>query len=71
VDLVFREGDELVVVDYKTDSVDGDDFEAWAQEHHSGQADVYARALSGATGLSVREVVFVFCRAGVEVVLRP
>jgi len=59
------------VVDYKTDSVEGDDFEAWAQQHHSGQADVYARALSDATGVPVREVVFVFCRAGAEVTLRP
>lgn len=43
--------------------------EVHALEHHSGQAEVYAKALSGATGLVVREVVFVFCRSGAEVAL--
>jgi hypothetical protein len=41
-----------------------------AQARHSGQAEVYAQALAAATGLPVREVVVVDCRAGVEVRLR-
>ena len=39
-------------------------------KHHAGQAEVYAQALSAATGLQVREVVFVYCKAGAEVRLR-
>jgi ATP-dependent exoDNAse (exonuclease V) beta subunit len=69
VDLIYREGDELVVVDFKTDHVSGDPaaHEAFTLEHHSGQAEVYSEALAVASGLSVRMVVFVYCRTGVEV----
>jgi ATP-dependent helicase/nuclease subunit A len=67
VDLVYRGGDGLVVVDYKSDDVTAESAEAHALEHHSGQAEVYARALEQATGVAVKRVVFVFARAGVEV----
>ena len=68
VDLVYRDGDELVVVDYKTDKdVTKETAEKHAREKHGGQAEVYAQALSAAAGLPVREVVFVYCKAGVEV----
>jgi ATP-dependent exoDNAse (exonuclease V) beta subunit len=71
VDMVYRQGEELVVIDYKTDSdVTVENAEDHAQAHHSGQAEVYAQALAAATGLAVREVVFVYCKAGVEVRLR-
>ena len=71
VDLVFRDGDELVVVDYKTDKgVTEDTAETYALEHHGGQGEVYAQGLSTATGLQVREVAFVYCKAGAEVRLR-
>jgi ATP-dependent exoDNAse (exonuclease V) beta subunit len=74
VDLVHRDGDEgddLVVIDYKTDKdVTLDTAEQYALKHHAGQAEVYAQALSAATGLSVREVAFVYCKAGAEVRLR-
>jgi ATP-dependent exoDNAse (exonuclease V) beta subunit len=71
VDLVYQDGQALVVVDYKTDKdVTEGTAEAHALEHHSGQAEVYSQALSSATGLPVREVVFVYCRAGVEVRMR-
>jgi ATP-dependent exoDNAse (exonuclease V) beta subunit len=71
VDLVFRDGDELTVVDYKTDKdVTEETAERFALEHHSGQGEVYAKALAAATGLTVREVVFVYCKAGAEVRLR-
>ena len=65
-DLVFREGDGLVVVDYKSDTV-SNAFPATIREAghaHSGQGLVYAAALAQATGLAVREVVFVFARVG-------
>ena len=53
VDLVYRDGDELVVVDYKTDKdVTEETAEAHALEKHSGQAEIYAQALAAATGLA-------------------
>ena len=68
VDLVYRDGDEIVVVDYKTDKdVTEESAERYALEHHSGQGEVYAQGLSTATGLKVREVAFVYCKAGAEV----
>jgi ATP-dependent exoDNAse (exonuclease V) beta subunit len=68
VDLVFRDGDELVVVDYKTDKgVTKKTAEAFAREHHGGQSEVYQQGLATATGLKVREVAFVYCKAGAEV----
>jgi len=71
VDLVSEENGELVVVDYKTDKdVTAETAEAHALDKHSGQAEIYAQALSAATGLPVREAVFVYCKAGVEVRLR-
>jgi ATP-dependent helicase/nuclease subunit A len=71
VDLVFRDRDELVVVDYKTDKdVTEETAEAYAKKHHAGQSEVYAQGLGTATGLKVREVVFVYCKAGAEVRLR-
>ncbi len=71
VDMVHQDGDELVVIDYKTDKdVTADTAEDHALEKHSGQAEIYAQALAAATGIPVREVVFVYCKAGVEVRLR-
>ena len=47
VDLVFRDGDELVVVDYKTDKdVTKETAEQYARKHHAGQGEVYAHGLS-------------------------
>ncbi len=71
VDLVYTDGNELVVVDYKTDKdVNKDTAEQYALKHHGGQGEVYANGLGTATGLPVREVVFVYCKAGAEVRLR-
>jgi ATP-dependent helicase/nuclease subunit A len=71
VDLVYRDGEEVVVVDYKTDKdVTADTAEEHALEKHSGQAEIYVQALGPATGLPVREVAFVYCKAGVEVRVR-
>jgi ATP-dependent helicase/nuclease subunit A len=66
MDLVYRDGDELVVVDFKTDAVEtAADVDA-ATIRHSGQAAAYAIATEMGTGLPVREVVFVYPRAGAE-----
>jgi ATP-dependent helicase/nuclease subunit A len=71
VDVVYQDGQELVVVDYKTDSdVTEETAEEYAREHHSGQSEVYAKALSQATGMPVREVVFVYCKAGAAVAFK-
>ena len=71
VDLVHLDSDELVVIDYKTDKdVTTETAEAHALEKHSGQAEIYTHALAAATGYPVREVTFVYCKAGVEVRLR-
>jgi ATP-dependent helicase/nuclease subunit A len=71
VDLVHQDGDQLVVIDYKTDKdVTPDNAEDHALEKHSGQAEIYSQALSASTGCPVREVVFVYCKAGTEVRLR-
>jgi ATP-dependent helicase/nuclease subunit A len=71
VDLVYEESGELAVIDYKTDKdVTKDTAEQHAREHHSGQAEVYAQALAAATGLPVREVAFVYCKAATEVRFR-
>jgi ATP-dependent exoDNAse (exonuclease V) beta subunit len=65
IDMVFREGDHLVAVDWKSDSVGPSQVEA-AAEGHRKQAEAYVRALEATTGLPVSEVVFVFARAGAE-----
>ena len=72
VDLVYRDGDELVVVDYKTDK----DVHRRTPPSSTPSSTTAARArctrkgLATATGLPVREVVFVYCKAGAEVRLR-
>jgi ATP-dependent helicase/nuclease subunit A len=70
VDLVYRDRDALVVVDYKSDEIDAAQVEGHARTHHAGQAEAYADALARSTGCPVRRVVFVFPRAGSEVSLR-
>jgi len=63
VDLVFEEEGALVVVDYKTESIT----EAQAIDqaaHHAPQIRLYGRALSLATGLSVRERFVLFTAIG-------
>ena len=62
IDLVFEEDGELVVLDWKSDTVGPKQVEA-AAESHRPQAEAYARALSASTGSAVSEVVFFFPRA--------
>jgi ATP-dependent exoDNAse (exonuclease V) beta subunit len=70
IDLVFREGDRLVVVDWKSDTIGPGQADAAAAAHRP-QAEAYVRALEQATGMRVTEVVFVFARAGEERAFRP
>ena len=60
IDLLYRDGEEWVVVDYKTDrAVDG----GVLRERYTPQGAAYAVAVEAATGAVVREVVFVVARA--------
>lgn len=58
IDVFFEENGELVLVDYKTDRLGGDDgeFKRVLRERYAGQMEVYKRALESSTGLPVREV---------------
>ena len=58
IDACFREGDGFVLLDYKTDCVEGDPV-LWA-ERHRRQVELYARALSTLTGRPVNEKYVVF-----------
>ena len=68
VDLLYRDGDESVVVDYKTDR--GAD-EGVLRERYTSQGAAYAVAVEAATGGVVREVVFVAAAADGLVVTVP
>jgi ATP-dependent exoDNAse (exonuclease V) beta subunit len=48
LDLLYREGGEVVVADYKTDK---EEDEALLRERYGGQLDVYARAVAQALRL--------------------
>jgi ATP-dependent exoDNAse (exonuclease V) beta subunit len=67
IDLLFRDGDRAVVVDYKTEAV-ALGGEPAAAEAHRGQADVYGRAVDRALGTkSTVEVLFARTGSAVEV----
>ncbi|HYM15240.1 MAG TPA: UvrD-helicase domain-containing protein [Dehalococcoidia bacterium] len=63
IDLLFEEDGEIVIVDFKSDAVTGDEIAARAALYRN-QALVYAWAARAATGRPVREVVFLFARTG-------
>ncbi len=60
VDLLYRDGEQWVVVDYKTDRGATEDV---LRERYAPQGAAYAVAVEAATGGVVREVVFVAARA--------
>ena len=59
VDLLFEEHDGLVIVDYKTDSVEPEEV-ANAANRYSLQAGSYALLAQRATRKPVKEIVFLF-----------
>jgi ATP-dependent exoDNAse (exonuclease V) beta subunit len=63
LDLLFRDGDRAVVVDYKTDAVEPGG-EPAAADTHRGQADLYRRALEQLL-LTDSTVVLIFASTGV------
>ena len=60
VDLVYRSPDGLVVVDWKTDTVAGDDDVDAKLARYRLQGAAYAAALEAVTGQPVARMVFVF-----------
>jgi len=70
IDLLFEEEGDLVVVDYKTDSLETEEEIAERSGHYRIQAGAYALALQEATGCSVKEVVLLFLQPRQEVVMR-
>ena len=60
VDLVYRGSDGLVVVDWKTDAVAGDDDVAAKLARYRLQGAAYVAALEAVTGEPVARMVFVF-----------
>jgi ATP-dependent exoDNAse (exonuclease V) beta subunit len=63
VDLVFEEEDQLVIVDYKSDAITGEQALAQAA-HHAPQLQLYGRGLSQAVGQPVRERLVLFTALG-------
>lgn len=59
MDVVSREGDGLVVLDFKTDLVKKDDLSSKI-EHYRPQAQVYSDAIKTIFGQPPKEVVFFF-----------
>lgn len=65
IDLLFDEGDGLVVVDYKTDSLRADEVDS-AIERYRLQGGAYAHAVSEVTGKPVKEMVFLYLKSNLE-----
>jgi ATP-dependent helicase/nuclease subunit A len=63
IDLCAQATDGLVIVDYKTDAVAGEESLRAAADKYSWQAAAYALALGDATGRSVKRCVLVFVAA--------
>ncbi len=68
IDLVYRDGEQWVVVDYKTDRVTEPEV---LRQRYQPQGAAYALAVEAATGEQVREVCFVAARADGVVVHVP
>ncbi|MHB8895326.1 MAG: UvrD-helicase domain-containing protein [Candidatus Geothermincolia bacterium] len=62
IDLAFREGDDWVIVDYKTDSVPADGDWTAIAETYAPQVKLYARAFEQCTGQKVKETALYFIR---------
>lgn len=68
IDMLFEEDDGLVVVDYKTDSIEADRTQE-AMRRYELQAGSYGLAVQKATGMEVKEIVFLFLRPRSEAVV--
>lgn len=66
IDLHFEEGDEIILLDYKTDSFPIEKLSEKA-EQYKGQLDLYSKALERILGKKVREKYIYFFNLGKEV----
>lgn len=67
IDAFFKEGQELVIVDYKTDHVDISSFEETLKGRYTEQMRYYRSALEQITGLKVREIILYSVSLGKEI----
>jgi ATP-dependent exoDNAse (exonuclease V) beta subunit len=65
IDLLFEDNGGLVIVDYKTDSVDAADVEK-AKAEHEIQAGLYALAAREITGKPIHQAVLLFLYPNAE-----
>jgi ATP-dependent helicase/nuclease subunit A len=65
IDLVFEEQGKLIVVDFKTDRVEGELLTKRLAGYRP-QGEFYADAMERITGIGVRECVFLFLWPGIE-----
>jgi ATP-dependent helicase/nuclease subunit A len=70
IDVVFREGDGLCIVDFKTDRISKQDVKARAEQYRP-QAAAYAAAIEAAAGVKPQEIIFYFVAIGEAVTLTP
>ena len=67
IDAWFFEGDDIILMDYKTDKVDREEELA---ERYSIQLDYYKRALEAATGKKVKEIYIYSFKFGKDIELK-
>ncbi len=67
IDLLFEEHGDLVVIDFKTDSVSAAEVAGPLKDDYRLQGGAYAHAIRQVTGKVVREVVFVYLQPRCEV----
>ena len=67
IDLLFEEHGDLVVIDFKTDSVSAAEVAGPLKDDYRLQGGAYAHAIHQVTGKVVREVVFVYLQPRCEV----
>ncbi len=68
LDAAFMENEKWVLLDYKTDRVDGDGIKK-AADGYAVQLQLYARALEQITGVGVAEMHLYFLRPGEDVLV--
>ncbi len=70
MDVVFREGEDWVVLDFKTDWIDKEDLEAKVKHYHP-QVRIYSEAINKIFGRPPKEVILFFLHRMEAVSLNP
>jgi len=69
LDCYFLEGDQFVLLDYKTDSFKELNWEEQAKERYKNQLEIYAEALEKITGKSVKNKILCMITMGKNIIL--